>query len=418
MVTKYYSLPNKTAPGLDFSYFLSDLIEIKNIIESRGIRTKNTRIERYIQYYDDIVNERELNESSIFKNSKNGPFQHSLDWHLYLLREAHELMWILKGLKNHIPKGIDDKLKIIVAGSDFAVLDGNSLSRNTQFELRIASYFCQAGFEVDLSTETDIIASSKEYTYFIECKRVASIKMLMQRIDEAKKQILLRKPKNTFKKIYSAVAVDVTKIAYEHNGLTWGVTYDHTKDIIQDKLKSISEQIRNNPIFQNNINLLCLWMQIHIPSLVMQPPTNITRFSSYTLINPKLKRQDKNAWDLFKNTAEIGRLGDEREVPPQDLKLRKQIIFPAGTAYKFAEDILDELVRTTKAGERAPEFIVLELEMEGAMHKFTFYELELLLHQYTKKDIERITGDKTTLRSELLAGLYAQRYPYEDTVDI
>ena len=333
MIKNEYKLPNKTAPGLDFSYHLSDLIEINNFIESRGIKTKNTRIDRYIRYYDDLVNKREINESVIFKNSANGPFQHSLDWQLYLLRETHELMWILKGLRKYEPKGIDDKLKIIISGSDFAVLDGNSLSRNTQFELRIASYFCQAGFEVDMSTETDIIASSKEFTYYIECKRVGSLKTLMQRIDEAKNQILLRKPQSNFKKIYSAVVLDVTKIAFEHNGLTWGVTYDHTKDIIQDKLKSISNQIEHFPIFKNHINLLCLWMQIHIASLVMQPPTNITRFSSFTLINPKLRRNDLKAWDLLKESAEIGSLGDEREIPPIDLKIKKQIIFSDNLRY-------------------------------------------------------------------------------------
>jgi len=38
------------------------------------------------------------------------------------------LMWILKGLKVHLPLGADEKLKMIVGGTDFAVLDSDSQS--------------------------------------------------------------------------------------------------------------------------------------------------------------------------------------------------------------------------------------------------------------------------------------------------
>ena len=125
----------------------------------------------------------------MFKNSTDGPFKSSNDWYLYTLREVHELMWILKGLKKHIPKGIDEKLGIIVSGRDFAALDSNSLSRNTQFELRIASYFCQAGCYVDLSGKTDIVAFNKKHAFYTECKRVGSSQQLEGRLSYAKEQL-------------------------------------------------------------------------------------------------------------------------------------------------------------------------------------------------------------------------------------
>jgi len=176
--TKSYSLPLQTLPSLDLQHHIDDLLEIQDFIEKRGIKTVNTRIERYIEFLRQASINQSINPSDIFKHSTTSPFRHSTDWMLYVLREVHELMWILKGIKKRVPLGIDDKLKMIVSGRDFAVLDTNSNSRNTQFELRIASYFCQAGYDVDISTETDIIATSKRQAFYIECKRVGSEKQL------------------------------------------------------------------------------------------------------------------------------------------------------------------------------------------------------------------------------------------------
>ena len=143
--TKAYEIPTKSLPALEINEHLKDLQEIMDFFESRGISTKNTRISRYTDYLIELSHSESINEFLIFKNSTDGPFESNADWYLYTLREIHELMWILKGLKKHIPKGINEKLELIVSGRDFAALDLNSLSRNTQFELRIASYFCQAG---------------------------------------------------------------------------------------------------------------------------------------------------------------------------------------------------------------------------------------------------------------------------------
>jgi hypothetical protein len=169
-----YKLPTESIPTLDYSFRLADLIEFKCFLESLGITTKNTRIERYIQYFEQLLVGVEMAEISIFKNSQDERFKSKSDWLLYILREVDELMWILKGIKTHVPNGLAGRLKDIVSGSDFAALDTNSRARNVGYELRIASYFCQAGYQVDLSTTTDIIALNDDFAFFIECKRVAS----------------------------------------------------------------------------------------------------------------------------------------------------------------------------------------------------------------------------------------------------
>src|SRR5674476_219800 len=169
--SKSYRLPTRSLPGLNLSDHIADLVEIKEFLNGRGIQTKNTRIERYIKYLTEAISEGPKNESLVFKNLVDERFKSSIDWFLYVLREVHELMWILRDLKMHIPAGLDGRLRVLVSGSDFAALDTNPNCRNVQFELRIASYFCQAGCKDDLTTNTDIIAFSEEYAFYVECKR-------------------------------------------------------------------------------------------------------------------------------------------------------------------------------------------------------------------------------------------------------
>ena len=149
MVKKSYKLPEQSLPGIDYSHHLDDIKDFRSLAESLGIRTVNTRIERYILYLEEIVDKKVPDESRIFKDSVGSPFERPIDRLLYILREVHELTWIIRGLNQHRPKGIKEKLGRIVGGRDFAALDLNSSSRNAQFELRTASYFCQEGYQVD-----------------------------------------------------------------------------------------------------------------------------------------------------------------------------------------------------------------------------------------------------------------------------
>ncbi|MDP2224188.1 hypothetical protein [Nitrosomonas sp.] len=322
--TKSYQLPIETMPALELSHHLEDLVVFKNFLEERGIQTTNTRIERYIEYLRQAVGDGLIDAATIFKNSTEGPFQHSTDWMLYVLREVHELMWILKGVKAQVPLGVDEKLRVIVGGSDFAALDADSRSRNTQFELRIASYFCQAGCEVDLSTETDVIALSDDEAFYLECKRVGSVNQLEKRLSEAKKQLSRRMPRKDGKRVtYGCVAVDVTKCAFVHNGLTFAVTNEHSRDVIQEKLIGIANVSQRLPLFRDCRNLASYWFQIHIPSLILQPPITVTRFSSYHIFRDGMNRKDRRATRAFCDIFESVSQGDKRETPPKPLTPRK-----------------------------------------------------------------------------------------------
>ncbi|MBW8329645.1 MAG: hypothetical protein K0M48_10995 [Thiobacillus sp.] len=370
-----------------------------------------------MRYLEQATNSNQLDEPQIFKNADNPRFQSSLDWKLYVLREAHELMWILKGLKMHVPKGVDEKLQMLVGGSDFAALDSHTESRNTQFELRIASYFCQAGWKVDLSTKTDVIATSRasKWAFYVECKRIASEKRIQENLLKAKSQLLQRMPETyDGKKPFGIIAVDVTKVAFEHNGLTWGLTSDHSRDVVQDKLKTIADAIaRTFGLFKDFPDLLGCWLQIHIPSLIMHPPATVTRFSSTIVPSSGLEEDASCARYLLELIANVGVLPDPRALPPEKMERRTRVLLSAGTAYSFDMQVLKALLSGGAMHDKGGNDRIAGITIGGVEHEFSFLELEMLPSKLL--DEVRQNSDSKNLGEvalTLIMKMYLQRYPY------
>ena len=254
----------------------------------------------------------------------------------------------------------------MVSGADFAALDRNTESRNTQFELRIASYLGRIGYRLEFDSLTDIVATRGLTTYYIECKRVASASQLARRIKEAVRQIERRMPRSGFfRKRYGVVATDVTRIAFPHNGLTSGVTPDHARDVIQSKLSDITASVqKGQPSFTDH-SILGLWLQIHIPSLVLHPPTPTTRFSSSFVRNPNLGTMALFAQQRWVTQMLANGLSEIHEDGPRQMQPRSSIQIPKGTVCKFDNDILETLVATGELPERADDHVVLSVRPPG-----------------------------------------------------
>ncbi len=415
--SKSYALPTQSLPGLNFSDQLADLVDIKEFLDSRSIQTRNTRIERYIQYLTQYISEGPMNESLVFKNSVDGRFKSSNDWLLYVLREIHELMWIFRGLKLHIPAGLDGRLEMLVNGSDFAALDTNPHCRNVQFELRIASYFCQAGCEVNLATNTDVIALNEEFAFFVECKRVGSMAQLQRRLAEATKQLHRRMPRTYDKRIaFGCIAADVTKAAFIHNGLTWALTSEHSRDINQKKLTSIANTITRVPLFSGSRNIIQYWLQIHIPCLITHPPTTITRFSSYYIQNPQSGGKAWAALKMLRDISAIANKPDEREIPSRPLTPRTILKLPPGTTFRVVEEnLLRELLENGRVAGKKEEDVIAELAFNGIKHEFTLLDLEMLVASNSKSDMKCMAENVIEARLKLILEMYMRRYPYENS---
>lgn len=414
MAERSYPIPNQEIPGLSYEVHLEDLKKFISLVESLGINVAGTRIARYQSYYEALV-EGTADEEKIFQGISGRKFDNPHDLKLYVLREAHEIMWILKGLKKHLPKGVEDKLKQVVGGRDFAALDQDSSSRNTQFELRIASYFCQAGYSVDMSSMADIVATHDRTAYFVECKRVTSSGALNKRLKEAKKQLKTRLARFTLvPREFGVIAIDVTKVAFKFNGLTLGVTADHAKDVIRDQLKKIDEGIIKSGFALSQKNLLLTLLQIHIPALVINPYQCITRFSSLSVINGKLHGRSLEACKKLEQVLRIGEVGDEREIPPEILNFRKKVILPKGTRIGWDEKVFEGMLESWNLEPQPDEHTILDIVIDGKKTEFSFFELSLLLANLSKEDKLKYSNDHNLARAELVARLILQRSPYEE----
>jgi hypothetical protein len=415
---KTYKLPVNSIPSMDYSHHLDDMLEFQSYLNHKGIKTKNTRIERYISYLDILSkNSKVLDAARIFKNSSQIQMHNRSDWVLYVLREVHELAWILKGLKITEPKGIDEKLKVVVNGSDFAALDTDSHSRNIQFELRIASYFCQSKCEVDLTKGTDVIALSEKFAYFVECKRIASEAQLSKRLQEAKQQLKARMPKKYMgRKSIGCIAGDVTKVAFPHNGLTWGLTNEHCRDILQEKLKEISYKVRPESFFEFK-SVSFYWLQIHIAALIQYPITPMTRFSSYQIQKDPTNSKERTTRKAFNDIFESASLSkDPREIAPSKLIKRKELIVPAGSIFKLEREKVLKFSQEISETDITSNPYIGELTINDNKNEFYLYDISLLSNDHINawKTSRNKSLEKADL--ELLIKMYLNRYPYEQVI--
>ena len=322
-------------------------------------------------------------------------------------------MWILKGLQKHIPKGVDEKLELVVGGRDFACLDKNSISRNTQFELRIASYFCQGDCSVDLSTKTDVIAFNKKYAFHVECKRIASSKQVENKLSEANKQLINRTPRRMLGRMASGIiAADVTKVGFKHNGLTMGKTNEHSRDVIQQKLVEATKLIKSTDLFDKNNRLDQIWLQIHIPSLIEHPPMSVTRFSSY-FFHRRTDRTGVAATKSFTKIFKRCSVNDERSLPSQKLKIRNPLLIPKGTTFNIEEDLVIAYVNGDPIPPQKDDEIIASIEINGKEELFYFAEFESIVEKFgtPKREMQR---DLNQARLSLIAEMYLQKHPYEE----
>ncbi|NLL28869.1 MAG: hypothetical protein GX259_08730 [Bacteroidales bacterium] len=408
-----YNIPLEQPGGLSIKDSLNDLIEVKDYFLRNGINASNSRISRYIKYLELLTSGVDVNENEIFRNIPDDRFQSKSDWLVYVVREVHELIWILKGLKCHEPCGLREKLQKINDGRDFAAFDTNSESRNTQFELRIASYFCQSGFNVDVSTLTDVIIESEKYCVYIECKRISSESKLMKNLHNANEQLKSRLPRyHNGKPSYGMIAIDVTGIAYPHQGMVIGITQDHTRDVVKNKIMSIVESIKFDSLFKNNKRLLEIWTNVHIAAIATHPHSFGSRFSFFGnhLPNPDRKEQ-RVIKDLISARNEATK-PDEREMPPMNLEYRDQLTIPAETTYCFDEDLIKDFFVNRNSKKWEITAVACKAKINGKEVGLGLIDLEMAVDKL-QLTYQEVLKEWDNIHLKLFAMMLFIKFPYK-----
>lgn len=365
-----------------FKRSLEQLQDFRYYINSKGVLTTNTRIDRYINYLTDYLSDNNNGGSKTFKSSHDGRFKSEPDWLLHVIREVHELEWIWKGLQVRLPRGIDEKLKIIISGHDFAAFDSNTRARDTQFELRIASYFCQVGLDVILY-ETDVIALLGDFAYFWECKRIANRQQLEKRLSAATRQLQLRMPAlYEGRRTIGCIAADITKSSFPRNGLNVAPREPRSKKILQDKLLEVIQSLDKSKLFfEKGTPPTFYWVQIHFPSLIILEHKYLTRFSSYMLSREIYTDAEELAMAAFQGMLNfvtgIDASPDSHE-DQEKLKLPIDLTIPKGTTFGLAEGLYEEIRRTERLPEREAFAALGYITVKETTIDFIFKDLDLI----------------------------------------
>ena len=407
--------PDRSLPSLSYEHHLHDLNTLIEILTEFSVDVRSTRIQRYKRYFEALLSNEPFDHYTIFNDRNQSPIRHDLDRKLYVLREVHELMWIAKGFQKHLPIGAKVKLETVVGGRDFAALDKNTIARDTQFELRIAAYFCRNGYEVDLSTNTDIIASSKRESFYVECKRVASSKRVNKNLDKAAKQLSERLPKPRFlaKKAYGIIALEVSAVAYPNGGVGYGYTPDQMKVEIQNKLTEIEASWFDSYAALGNLQNILLWKQIHMPGVVMYPRAALTRFSSLFSPYPFMFFQKKRAFSRLLSVIQQSDEEDTRLVRPEELTLKSGIQIPAGSVFSWDIDILDTFTKNLELPALNDEDVVMEATVNGEILYFSGFELKFAVANLSDQHIASIGANPSGVMSVLTGALIYWRDPFE-----
>ena len=234
------------------------VLEFNALLARKDIRATGTRLSQYVTVLD------EMNALEGVQLEYEQHFE-LFDRYALALREVYDLMLIQRGLSVHEPPGTDELLKIIVGGQLFAANDEDRRARNFQFQLRIASYFLRTGHVVDLSKEADVVALLSCGTLHIECKRMSSAKQVDKRVKECARQLKGRLAAVRSMRQFGLAVFDVTKLAYPHEGVSWGPDIGFARFKFQARLSALANEFDFSGPLASVKGVLGVWLQLSMP---------------------------------------------------------------------------------------------------------------------------------------------------------
>ena len=269
-------------------------------VKSVGIDVDKTRIGEYQRFLSYLAS----------KTCKQDFSEDDSSRMVHALREIEELLWIQEGLKTQKLKGGMDVLKKILGGAPFAKDDSSIASaRDFQLELRIASYFLQTGFNVDMDGDCDLEVLFPEGKLFVECKRLKSQKKVMKRAKNAALQ-LKNRYRSTKQQKYGLAVFDISNIIMPNQGITSGPSGTGVRDLIRYHLVAFSQKFDVSRYFMSDKNALSVWLQAIVPTWYPVQEENVTeistRISSFHLVLAPGSGPKARAFATLKRVLDYG----------------------------------------------------------------------------------------------------------------
>jgi len=255
--------------------YLPEFRGLVSLMNSNGIKTKNTRIGRYLDF---IEFGHDANFEILIQGNKEG-------YNLLMHKEICELLWVWQGIKNNYTEDVIKDLRKLARGKDLLFNDTKTDNvRDIQFQLRILSYFLKSGIDAryEDSSGSDIAFTHGDTSIYVECKRIKSKNQLQKRIKEAFRQVGRRVAQGHSKHNYGIVVLDITKVAIPHGGLIWSWFHFQNKWKIQKAIKEATEYSKLQHAVDKKSNGVVFVASVPTYAIIPIPylPAKI-RFSNY-----------------------------------------------------------------------------------------------------------------------------------------
>lgn len=152
------------------------------------------------------------------------------------LKEIAQIKFVYMAFKNEKSEGFIERIRKVVSGKDFYTGEEGDQARDFLYELVVASWYKNAGYEIDFdyAKKTDVVAKGNNNLY-IECKRLKSTNGFEKNYRKACKQLMqVQRGDNEISLVYVDVYNCISSIVprYEYKNIA------HIKDTVDRAMKS------------------------------------------------------------------------------------------------------------------------------------------------------------------------------------
>ena len=190
-----------------FNDILNDYNDCLMWMEKLGVNTDRSRLPVYEKLFRLISNIKIPEYKEMIAKQKAQEIWNAL-------YEVYSFVFVYKAFRGNEVEGLTERLQSAKSGpEEYIHENGNSNhSRNTIYELLVASTLINMNYEVDFATEADIKTKIDNIPTYIECKRPQNSKRLEERYREGISQLQRRLNNNKTEECFGLLFISLDKI--------------------------------------------------------------------------------------------------------------------------------------------------------------------------------------------------------------
>jgi hypothetical protein len=196
-------------PQRPYAEILAELKTFESYLRTLGLRRAPDRLQSIMTMVKEIEVARTENRLASLNKRRDVA---ELVWSVV---EGQEFADIFRGIRNYDPAVIKKLLQNALKGplhpGDEIATDGSNIGRNTVFELRLGAALRQAGANITLGRQADIMIDHAGAHIYIECKRPFYERSIRQNVMRARVQLRQRLDADPHQPSVGVVAISVSK---------------------------------------------------------------------------------------------------------------------------------------------------------------------------------------------------------------